>query len=881
MRFGKRFHLRLVAGEMFVLAAAAVLLFPSPFIHTGTAFPMIARKGIHIIFVGLCHLLLALSALTIGLRAETVPPPAADAAPPVVQSGEAVTIQAQQQEKIGSVYYLRGDVEIKFRTYLLRAGEVTYDSDSGDITASGNVVLEGGPHDEHLSASHGNYNIDTDIGRFYDVVGTTGVKLRGFGMVLTSSTPFSFTGAVVEKLGRDKIVVHHGSVTSCALPKPKWSFHAREVTVVAGEDAKIFHGTFWLWRTPVFYFPFVDHPVERLARKSGFLMPFYGHSSAKGHTLGEAFYWNINRSTDATLGAEYFSKRGWAQRGEFRKVFSNSAYLTAHYFGVVDRGTPATVQHVDPVTGAVTLIPGNQDQGGQEVRLTSSTLLRANTRAVADIDYLSSYLFRAAFSETYTAISSEVRSNVFVSDLWRGYFLNVMSSRYQNFQSVAHGDVITILHGPGLEAASVDRQVGGSPFYWAFNSAAEGLSRREPGFAHSAVVGRMDLYPRLSLPLLWRGWTLRPELALRETWYSDRCVSGPVLCQPLGAEVNRRALEGRVELRPPALSRVFERSFFGQQLKHVLEPRIAYHAVTGVSNFRDIRLFDERDIFSNTSEVEYALVNRLYAKNVKGVNCPAAGMSVPAAGGARGSSAVLERPEISAGQNERRPVSAAWSPAAECGPAAREVISWEVAQKYFFDPNFGGALLPGRRNVFTTTEELTGIAFLTQPRHLSPIISRLRMRGPNTDVEWHLDYDTRQGGINSSAAFVNYRFLGNYTLGTGQFFLRSPGEVLAGTAASPAVITAPSKFNQFRILAAYGKPAKPGFAAATTVGFDEVEHTLQYFAAQSNYNWDCCGITFEYRRYKLGIRDENVFRFALSLTNVGTFGTLRKPERLY
>ena len=32
--------------------------------------------------------------------------------------------------------------------------------------------------------------------------------------------------------------------------------------------------------------------------------------------------------------------------------------------------------------------------------------------------------------------------------------------------------------------------------------------------------------------------------------------------------------------------------------------------------------------------------------------------------------------------------------------AAKEVIYWKLAQKYFFDPNFGGAVVTGARNVF-------------------------------------------------------------------------------------------------------------------------------------------------------------------------------------
>ena len=51
---------------------------------------------------------------------------------------------------------------------------------------------------------------------------------------------------------------------------------------------------------------------------------------------------------------------------------------------------------------------------------------------------------------------------------------------------------------------------------------------------------------------------------------------------------------------------------------------------------------------------------------------------------------------------------------------------------------------------------------------------------------------------------------------------------------------------------------------------------------QTSYNWDCCGLSVEYRRFFLGlVRNENQFRVAFSLTNVGAFGNLRRQERLY
>ena len=69
-----------------------------------------------------------------------------------------------------------------------------------------------------------------------------------------------------------------------------------------------------------------------------------------------------------------------------------------------------------------------------------------------------------------------------------------------------------------------------------------------------------------------------------------------------------------VELRPPVLEKIFDKQYLGRKWKHVIEPRIVYRYVTGVNNFADVLHFDERDILSNTHEVEYGFVTRLYAK---------------------------------------------------------------------------------------------------------------------------------------------------------------------------------------------------------------------------------------------------------------------------
>jgi LPS-assembly protein len=196
-------------------------------------------------------------------------------------------------------------------------------------------------------------------------------------------------------------------------------------------------------------------------------------------------------------------------------------------------------------------------------------------------------------------------------------------------------------------------------------------------------------------------------------------------------------------------------------------------------------------------------------------------------------------------------------------------------------------LVAGQRNVFTTTADFTGIAFLDSARRFAPLISRLRIEtSPRTNTEWDLDYDFKAGRVNSSMALVNYHY-GPFTIGGGDAFLRVIDTVAGTTPTNCAVHTTTTstsvcEFHQFRVLFGYGQLNKRGLSAATSFGFDADLGSLQYATAQTSYTWDCCGLSLEYRRFALGsVRNENQYRFSFTLANIGAFGNLRRQERLY
>jgi LPS-assembly protein len=786
--------------------------------------------------------------------------------PPVAPPSKSEsTICAVQQEKDGPIFKLHVRGRIEYGTVILWADEATYNSDTGDVTLNGHVVLDG-VNSEHVEASHGQYNVRSEVGRFYDVTGRIGSRQRARPFVLISPVPFEFTGKVVVKTGPDHYVVYNGTITNCELPHPKWQFRMRHANVTAGGNATIYLSTFRIESIPVFYFPFATHPVDHAVRQSGLLMPNLGTSSIKGQILGEAFYWAINRSMDAVVGAEYFSRRGWAQHGEFRARPSESSYVDMTYFGVLDRGI------------------GNprRNQGGEDIRLTAEDRFGHNNRAVANVDYLSSFLFRLAFDPIFSQpLQSEVKSQGFLSSSTNGFSYNALIERYQSFQSSNPGDVISIVHAPSFEFSSVDRELGHSPFYWAVDTAVEGLSRSEPSFHTAPVVGRFDADPNVSLPLLFRGWSLRPEVGIRYTLYTQQLVPSSGLGTASGDPINRRALDTSVELRPPTLERLFTHKFFGLKLKHVIEPSVVYRDVTGVNGFSRILRFDERDILSNTNEVEYRVINRLYAKKSapQSTDCKTAieltSLSLPRT--PRSSPPAWEQDDQPPGTPRGDSQEPSRGNCLEAPSSARELVSWELAQKYFLDTSFGGALVNGQRNVFTTTEGLTGFAFLSSPRHLSPLVSRLRIQpSSNLDAEWDLDYDFTSGRINASTSILNYR------VGELNFAVADAYHYISGTQLTVSNALGPSRFHQFRTLAQYGNTYKRGLSGAGAFIFDVQSGVLQVSAFQSTYNWECCGITAEYARVKIGsIRNENVYRFSFNLANIGSFGNLLRRERLY
>ena len=107
------------------------------------------------------------------------------------------------------------------------------------------------------------------------------------------------------------------------------------------------------------------------------------------------------------------------------------------------------------------------------------------------------------------------------------------------------------------------------------------------------------------------------EIGARETYYTERLEpsSNPALIgTAIQDPINRNVANASLEIRPPTLSKIFDRKPFGRVLKHTVEPFMIYRYQTGIDDFSQIIRFDYRDILVDTNEVEYGVINRLYCQ---------------------------------------------------------------------------------------------------------------------------------------------------------------------------------------------------------------------------------------------------------------------------
>ena len=79
----------------------------------------------------------------------------------------------------------------------------------------------------------------------------------------------------------------------------------------------------------------------------------------------------------------------------------------------------------------------------------------------------------------------------------------------------------------------------------------------------------------------------------------------------------------------------------------------------------------------------------------------------------------------------------------------------------------------------------------------------------------------------------------------------------------------------------WGKNLVRNFSALGALSYDALESRLLSHRVRVSYFWDCCGVSAEVRGFNISARNEQQIRFSFFLKGIGTFGTIRRPERVF
>ncbi|HEY9466655.1 MAG TPA: putative LPS assembly protein LptD, partial [Vicinamibacterales bacterium] len=202
---------------------------------------------------------------------------------------------------------LTGQVELPLGPQTtLFADQVEMFKDTNRVIAQGNVVFASA--EGRLSADRLEYDVATGTGTFHDAQGLMSLGAqadrRQFG---NQDADVYFYGEMIERLGPRKYRLTRGAFTTCVQPTPRWEVASGSVTLNLNDYAIAKGTTLRVKGVPVMYLPMIYYPIREDQRSTGFLLPTYGTSTVRGQAISNAFFWAINRSTDATFFHDWFT----------------------------------------------------------------------------------------------------------------------------------------------------------------------------------------------------------------------------------------------------------------------------------------------------------------------------------------------------------------------------------------------------------------------------------------------------------------------------------------------------------------------------------------------------------------------------------------------
>jgi LPS-assembly protein len=481
------------------------------------------------------------------------------------------------------IFVAEGNVEITRGPVTLQADKVELNEVTNDVVASGHVVLREG--EDVLECDRLELNLRTQMGSIVN------------GTLFAKEGNFHITGEKAERLGERTYRVYGGSFTTCDIKSPDWKFTAKQVDVTLEGYAVVRGPIFYIKGVPVLYIPVGIFPVK-LERQTGFLIPKLGYSSEFGPEVFTAFYWAIAKNMDATFYLDRLGDhrgRGWNEGFEFRYALRRDTDGELTFYFCDDQ-----VER-DERWGVFF-----KHRGG----IWRDFYAKADVAVISDDAYVVDFdEFIPGETLIDTRTMSQLESTVFGGRNWSKFSLLAEVSVIDDLTVDKHRE--TLQRVPTLQFVALKQDLPRMPLFFGWETDYTRFWRREGIRGH-----RLDLHPRLSLPLmLLKAIRVEPEAGFRETLYlPSNGPRNPATGERILDQFESREIPDFTISTSTILSRVYEAKWWKfERFKHQIEPEISYTYIPRVDQ-DDIPMFNELDRIDYTNALTYGLTTTASGK---------------------------------------------------------------------------------------------------------------------------------------------------------------------------------------------------------------------------------------------------------------------------
>lgn len=512
--------------------------------------------------------------------------PKADKAAAATRDQQPTDIEGDQLTGTSVVPNYQGNVALKRGDQFLGTDNLSFDTESGNYIAEGNVRYQ--DSSIRMKARRAEGNQESDTHKISDIQYQL-VSRRGNG----GAESIDLQGAVGQ--------MHRSTYTTCDPSQPVWKLSAPQIEV----DNDAGFGTarnavLRIGKVPVLWAPYFKFPIDD-RRQTGLLYPQIGLSGRNGFDYTQPIYLNLAPNFDDTLMPRYMSKRGFMLDNEFRYLYDGgrgellTAYLPNDKLRDKDRG---------------------------RVEFSGYHNINANWQARASLAWVSDERYLEDFSNRLLGVTtSNLQSQIglygtgenwtggLMADYWQltDYTLTESSLPYARqprlfvnwdkpllpwLEAGVYAEAVNFTHLDVHEKFGADQEYERT-----------GVSRSMDGGS------RLDVKPYVSMPFSGAAWYVTPTLAYRYTGYDlERGLADSIRRQNLiaagidPATATPDQLRGNTSpSRSLPIGTIDAGLFFDRETTigdtrflHTLEPRLFYLR-TPYRDQSDLPVFDTRD----------------------------------------------------------------------------------------------------------------------------------------------------------------------------------------------------------------------------------------------------------------------------------------------